>query len=71
MAGLGDMYKMYSQAGRVSGYYGSGNRPYAQVSEAFAEMLTAQIADEESWTLIQHFFPNAANLFSEMIKDMH
>lgn len=70
MAGLGDLYKFYSKAGHAPGYYGSKNRPYAQVSEAFAEMLTAQIADEESWMLIQRYFPNAANLFSEMIKDV-
>ncbi|TPF95331.1 hypothetical protein EP30_10940 [Bifidobacterium sp. UTCIF-39] len=69
MAELGDLYKQHSKAGHATGYYGSKNRPYAQSLEAFAEMMTAQISDEESWTIIQRYFPDAASLFLEMIKD--
>ena len=40
---------------------------YLQATETFAEMYSASIAVPESWEQIQKYFPNAVNVFFEML----
>lgn len=38
-------------------------------SEAWAEMLDAQLANPQAWAAIERYFPESARLFDEMVKE--
>lgn len=59
-------YNDYAYAGHFSeGYWDKSSRPH----EAFAEMMSAQIVNPESWEHIQHWFPESAKMFQDMVKE--
>ena len=59
-------YNDYAYAGHFrEGYWDNRSRPH----EAFAEMMSAQIANPESWEHIQRWFPESAKMFQNMVKE--
>lgn len=59
-------YEAYAYAGHFEkDYWDSASR----ANEAFAEMMSAQIANPESWEHIQRFYPESAKMFENMVKE--
>lgn len=65
---LGEEYFKLSSFGHRNGYFTMRG---AQESEAFAEMMAAQLVNEKSWTIMEKYFPNATKMFDQMVKDMN
>ncbi|TPF96861.1 hypothetical protein EP30_05455 [Bifidobacterium sp. UTCIF-39] len=70
-ADLDDMIQAWSPD--YHGYAGHWDLDYwdksSRPNEAFAEMMSAQIANPESWKHIQRWFPESAKMFTEMVKE--
>ncbi|MBT1166731.1 hypothetical protein [Bifidobacterium simiarum] len=69
-AGLGydgGKYKWPSTFGHKPGYFKTAGK---QETEAFAEMMAAQLAYDKSWLIMEEYFPNATKMFVQIVKDM-
>lgn len=64
-AALGDDY--HGSVGHPKGYFRQSGQ--LQSTEAFAEMLDAQMANPEAWRLIANYFPESAKMFNTMIQE--
>lgn len=61
---LGDEWFPYSWMKHPIGYF-----KYLPVeAEAFAEMLSAQLANENAWTLFQRYFPRSVRMYEDIIR---
>ncbi|KAA8831458.1 hypothetical protein EMO89_01615 [Bifidobacterium tissieri] len=59
-------YGIYAYAGHFKeDYWDAYSRPH----EAFAEMMSAQIANHESWAHIEQWFPESAKMYEAMVKE--
>ena len=66
-AALPDGYFQVSRFGhKKPGYFQTKG---VQESEAFAEMLAAQLTDERSWSIMKEYFPHATEMFESMVKE--
>lgn len=64
-AALGDDYP--KTVGHPNGYF--QQQGSHQSSEAFAEMLDAQLANPAAWAIIENFMPESAKMFNTMIRE--
>ncbi len=64
-AALGDNYPR--KIGHADGYF--ANNFNGRSSEAWAEMIDAQLANPKAYALIKQYFPESAKLFDEMVKE--
>ena len=63
-AALGDDYPY--MVGHPVGYF----NPTRQCAEAWAEMMSSQIADPDAWSLIERCFPQSVTMFNTMVKEV-
>ncbi|RYQ08829.1 hypothetical protein PG2093B_1383 [Bifidobacterium pseudolongum subsp. globosum] len=64
-AALGDDYPYWV------GHLGDGYfNPTRQCAEAWAEMMSSQIANPDAWSLIERVFPQSATMFNSMVKEV-
>ena len=74
-ADLSDVFDGYSSGkhnfGAVHGKdYWSKNKEHSRATEAFAEFLSAAIANPESYAVLKKYLPEAEKIFNEMLDEL-